>query len=351
MKIGIPVEIKPLEFRVGLIPEVVADLAKHGHQIYVQQGAGQGSGYSDAAYKSAGATVVATAEEVYRQAELVVKVKEPIEGDLQYLRRDHLLFCFLHLAALPELTEKLLGIGLTAIGFETVMVDGHLPLLAPMSEIAGKVAVQWGCQLLHKSKGGKGFLLGGVPGASRGQVTILGGGVAGYSAASLAAAIGAKVTVFDVNPQALSRVQEIGANVTGLYSSAHGFSKILPSTDLLVGAVLLPGAQAPKLVTTEMVKSMAPGSVIVDVAVDQGGCIETIRPTNYEQPTYLTHDVIHMAVTNMPGAVPRSASQALSGAIGPYVLALADNNLQRHSALEKGVNVADGKIVLSTLKP
>ncbi|PCI50082.1 MAG: alanine dehydrogenase [Moraxellaceae bacterium] len=349
MRIGVPTEIKPLEFRVGLVPEVVGELIKKGHQVFIQKGAGDSSGYSDELYAAQGAAVLPSAQQLFESAELIVKVKEPVEGDLQWLRKEHLLFCFLHLAALPELTQKLVSIGLTAVAFETVSEQGYLPLLAPMSEIAGRVAVQWGGQLLYSSLGGRGLMLGGISGAERGCVTVLGAGVAGRSAASLAAAMGANVTVFDVNPKALAEAKRIGPNVTALYSNTHDIGKKLIQTDLLIGAVLLPGDSAPKIVSRDMVKSMLPGSVIVDVAVDQGGCIETTRPTNYENPTYVEEGVIHMAVTNMPGGIPRTASQALSGALLPYVAQLADQSWRSNPALRDGVNVASGKIVLPTL--
>lgn len=349
MRIGVPTEIKPLEFRVGLIPEVVGELVKKGHQVFVQCGAGEGSGYQDALYRQQGACLVADAEQLFGSCQLVVKVKEPVEGDLTFLREDHLLFCFLHLAALPELTKALVSIGLTAVAFETVSEQGYLPLLAPMSEIAGRVAVQWGSQLLYRSVGGRGLMLGGVPGTERGRVTILGAGVAGRSAASLAAAMGANVVVFDVNPKALAEAKQIAPNVTALYSNSHDIEKQLLQTDLLVGAVLLPGDSAPKIVSREMVKSMLPGSVIVDVAVDQGGCIETTRATNYENPTYLEEGVTHMAVTNMPGGIPRTASQALSGVLLHYVSQLAGQNWGNNPALKGGINVQAGKVVLPTL--
>ncbi len=345
MRIGVPREIKPMEGRVGLIPAACSELTASGHQVFVQAGAGQQTGYTDADFSAAGAAVVADAASLYETAELTVTVKEPEAGDLQYLRSDHLLFSYLHLAANAELSDRLCGIGLTAIAFETVEEDsGELPLLAPMSDIAGRLAVQLGANLLHQPAGGKGLLLGGLAAAERGRVTIIGAGSAGGNAARLAAAMGAQVTVFDRKRGRLEAMRDLGANVTALYPYPHSVERAVVDADLVIGAVLIPGARAPHLVTARQVGMMQPGSVVVDISVDQGGCIETTRPTTYQSPTYLVDGVVHLAVTNMPGAVPRSASQALSAALTPYVAVLADGGLEGHAQLQRGLNVRDGQI-------
>jgi alanine dehydrogenase len=350
MRIGIPREVKTLEGRVGLIPAAVAELAGHGHQLLVEQGAGVLSGYSDEEYRQAGATIVPDASSVYGDAQVIIKVKEPQPQELSMLRSDHLLFCYLHLAAEQDLMRRLLEIGLTAVAFETVAEGNSLPLLAPMSDIAGKVAVQVGAHLLHQPQGGRGLLLGGLPAAERGHVVILGAGVAGGNAAAMAAAIGAQVSVFDKNRDKLAAMRALGDNVTALHPYAHDIDKAVKEADLLIGAVLLPGAKAPHLVSAEQVKQMRPGSAIIDISVDQGGCIETTRPTTYDDPTFLWEGVIHFGVTNMPGAVPRSASQALSAAIIPYAIKLVAGNWEGDPALAAGVNVRDGKVVYPALK-
>jgi len=350
MRIGIPREIKPLEGRVGLIPAAAAELVKHGHELIIEQGAGELSGYLDRHYETRGVIVVPDAATLYGEAEMIVKVKEPVEPEIRLLREDHLLFSFLHLAAEPELTRKLRDIGLTAVAFETVEEDRQLPLLAPMSDIAGRLATQIGTTLLHQPNGGKGILLGGLPSAQRGRVVILGGGVAGGGAATLAAALGAEVVVFDKNRTKLEQMRALGPNVTALYAYNDQIAEEVARADLLVGAVLIPGAKAPHLVSTEMVRTMGDGSVIIDIAVDQGGCIETTRPTNYESPTYLCEGVVHFGVTNMPGAVPRSSSQALSAALIPYAVKLANGELDRHASLRAGINVRDGELIHPALK-
>lgn len=343
MQIGIPREVKTLEGRVGLVPAAVAELVKHGHTLLVEQGAGLPSGYPDKEYRIAGASIVPTASELYGGAQLIIKVKEPQPQELELLRTDHLLFCFLHLAAEPALMAALLKIGLTGVAFETV-TEGHaLPLLAPMSDIAGRIAAQNGAQLLQRPAGGKGLLLGGLPAAERGHVVVLGGGVVGGSATTMAAAMGARVTVFDRNRDKLAALRAIGANVTGLYPYADAIDRAVREADLLIGAVLIPGAKAPHLVSAAQVATMQPGSVIIDVAVDQGGCIETTRPTSWAEPTYMHAGVVHFGVTNMPGAVPRSASQALSAALIPYALKLAAG--EWNDSLRNGVNVEAGKVV------
>lgn len=345
MQIGIPKEIKPLEGRVGLIPSACSELIAGGHQVRVETGAGVLSGYSDTDFEAVGARMAADAAELYGESTLIVKVKEPIEADLDYLQKDHTLFSFLHLAANPALTEALCRIGLTAVAFETVQDDqGQLPLLAPMSDVAGRLSIQIGTHLLHQPQGGRGVLLGGLPGAERGRVTVIGAGVAGGSAVRLAAALGAEVTVFDRKRDRLQAMRELGNNVTALYAYPDSIESALLESDLVVGAVLIPGARAPHVVSASQVSSMRPGSVIVDISVDQGGCIETTRPTDYRAPTYRVEGVVHLAVTNMPGAVPRSASQALSAAITPYVLQLADGGLEQNSELRQGVNIRAGAL-------
>ena len=345
MKIGIPREIKPREGRVGMIPHGVADLVHHSHQVCVEKGAGLLSGFSDDDYIRAGAHICETAEELYQCSEMIIKVKEPVAGDLQWLRSDHLLFCYLHLAPNRELTDRLLAIGLTAVAYETVEEQGQLPLLKPMSQIAGRVAIDAGSHYLHQSMGGRGVLLGGIAGTDRGHVVVIGGGVAGRSAALSAAAMGAQVTVFDQRQQALDWACNLGPNVTGRYAYVESIAETLLSADLVVGAVLIPGATAPRIVTRDMVRSMGDGTLIVDISVDQGGCVETIRPTNYDDPVYLEEGVLHMGVTNMPGAVPRTASQALSGAVLPYALCLAAGKWDSNAALASGVNVRNGKLI------
>lgn len=350
MRIGIPREVKTLEGRVGLVPAAAAELVAQGHQLLVEQGAGVHSGYSDEEYRQAGATIVPDASSVYGDAGMIIKVKEPQPQELELLREDHLLFCYLHLAAEPALMQGLLDIGLTAVAFETVAEGQSLPLLAPMSDIAGKVAVQVGTHLLHQPQGGRGVLLGGLPAAERGHVVILGAGVAGGNAAALAAAMGAQVTVFDRNRDKLAAMRALGANVTALHPYGHDIDRAVKEADLLIGAVLLPGAKAPHLVSAEQVKQMQPGSAIIDISVDQGGCIETTRPTTYAEPTFIQDGVIHFGVTNMPGAVPRTASQALSAALIPYALKLAAGDWEGDPALAAGVNVRAGEIVYPALK-
>lgn len=351
MRIGVPKEIKPLEGRVGLIPAACADLVRAGHTVCIETGAGEKSGYPDSAYSTLGVTILPDAEQLYGTAELIVKVKEPVEGDLRWLRADHLLFCYLHLAASRELTQRLQAIGLTAVAFETVEVAGSLPLLAPMSDIAGRLAIQIGAYLLHQPQGGKGLLLGGLAGVERGRVTVIGAGQAGGNAVAMAAAVGAEVTVFDRRHERLEAMRALGANVTALYPFAEAIDRAVRDADLLIGAVLIPGARAAHVVSHDQVRSMTPGSVIIDISVDQGGCIETTRPTTYAAPTYVVDGVVHFGVTNMPGAVPRSSSQALSAAILPHALKLAgDPRWREDPALARGINVAQGAIVHPAVK-
>lgn len=351
MKIAVPREIKPLEGRVALSPEACGDLVRSGHTVTIEHDAGQQSGFSDAQYEARGARIAADAAAAYAAGDLIVKVKEPVAGDLQHLQSHHLLFCFLHLAADPALTQQLRDIGLTAVGFETVELDsGQLPLLAPMSDIAGRLATQIGSNLLHQPQGGKGLLLGGVPGADRGHVIIIGAGNAGGNAAAMAAEMGAEVTVFDLSRERLAAMRALGGNVNGLYPYPDAIHEALRSADLAIGAVLQTGERAPHVITRTMVSDMQPGSVIVDISVDQGGCVETTRPTTYEAPTYVDEGVVHFTVTNMPGAVPRSATQALSAVLLPQVRALAGSDWRAHAPLSRGINVEAGELVHPALK-
>ncbi len=351
MRIGVPSETKTLEGRVALVPAACGDLVRAGHDVFLQAGAGRKSGFADEDFERVGAQILPDAAALYEKAELVVKVKEPIAGDLQHLRSDHLLFCYLHLAAEPELTQRLLEIGLTGVAFETVEeADGSLPLLAPMSNIAGRIGVQVGTHLLHMPQGGRGILLGGLPSADRGHVVVLGAGAAGGNAARLAAAAGARVTVFDRRQDRLAEMMAIGPNVTALYPYAETVGDMVSRADMVIGAVLVTGARAPHVVTRDMIAAMADGSVVVDISVDQGGCFETTRPTTYADPTYQVDGVTHFAVTNMPGAVPRTSSQALCAAILPYVQRMARPDWSAHASLLKGINVRSGELVHSALK-
>jgi alanine dehydrogenase len=352
MRIGIPSETKTLEGRVALVPAACADLVRHGHEVYIQSGAGIRSGFPDDAFTRVGVHVVPDADALYEQGELIVKVKEPIAGDLARLRKDHLLFCYLHLAAEPELTRRLLEIGLTGVAFESVEDEqGSLPLLAPMSIIAGRIAVQIGTHLLHQPAGGKGKLLGGLPATERGKVVVLGAGAAGGNSAALAAAGGANVVVFDKRPDRLAEMMALGPNVTALYAYESVVAEEVAGADLVIGAVLIPSARAPHVVSAAMVRTMEPGSVMADISIDQGGCFETSKPTTWADPTYVVDGVTHFAVTNMPGAVPQTSSQAISAAILPYVQRLAAGALWRdYPPLARGINVAGGEIVHPALK-
>ncbi len=350
MRIGIPKEIKPLEGRVGLVPEACADFVQAGHQVLLETTAGLASGYPDQRYRQLGVEILPDAAAVYEQAELIVKVKEPYGAEPEMLRGDQLLFCFLHLAANETLTRQLLASGVTGLAFETLADRGGLPILAPMSDIAGRLSVMIGSNLLHRPAGGKGLLLGGLPAAERGSVVIIGGGQAGGNAARVATSLGARVTVFERNRERMSVLRDLGANVTALYPYAESLAAAVAGADLLVGAVLIPGEKAPSLVSRELVASMEQGSVIVDISVDQGGCIETTRPTDYRSPTYVEEGVVHFAVTNMPGAVPRSASQALSAAMIPYLHELTSGNWRENPLLADAVNVSGGELVYPALR-
>jgi len=350
LRLGVPSEIKPLEGRVGLTPAAAAELVARGVEVAIQQGAGLRSGYSDEDYRAVGVGLLPDADALYGWAQMLVKVKEPVGEEIDRLRADHLLFCYLHLAANPELMRRLRAIGLTAVAFETVMDQGRLPILVPMSDIAGRISVQVGAHLLHTPQGGRGILLGGLPSVERGSVVVLGAGSAGSAAVRAAAALGAQVTVFDKNPRQLERMHGVGPNVTALMPTAAALDDAVAAADLLIGAVLLPGAAAPRLVSRAQVARMRPGSVIADIAVDQGGCIETTRPTTYDAPTYVEEGVQHFCVTNMPGAVPRSATQALSAAMLPYLLALLDPDWREDPRLAGAINVAGGEVVHPALR-
>jgi alanine dehydrogenase len=346
MRIGIPSETKTLEGRVALVPAAAADLVRRGHEVFIQAGAGAKSGFSDEDYSKVGIKIVPDAAALYEAGELIVKVKEPIAGDLALLKKHHLLFCYLHLAAEPELTSRLLDIGLTGVAFESVDENGSLPLLLPMSVIAGRIATQIGTTLLHQPNGGKGKLLGGMASTPRGKVVVLGAGAAGSNAAALAANAGANVVVFDKRQDRLAEMMALAPNVTALYAYESSVAEEVATADIVVGAVLIPSAKAPRVVTADMVKTMEKGSVLVDISIDQGGCFETSRPTTWKEPTYTVDGVTHFCVTNMPGAVPQTSSMAISAAILPYVQRLAGGDQWRdYAPLKAGINVEGGKIV------
>lgn len=349
MEIGVPKEIKDQEFRVGLSPSSVRVLCEKGHFVYVETNAGAGSGFSDQDYIQAGAKIVSTSKEAWDR-ELVVKVKEPLPAEYPLLQKNQLLFTYLHLAADRTLTENLINSGITAIAYETVeLSDKRLPLLTPMSIIAGRLAVQFGARYLERQQGGRGVLLGGVPGVMPGKVVILGGGIVGTEAARMALGMGAFVQILDINVDRLMYLETLfGSRVQYLYSESLTLESIVPHADLLIGAVLVPGRRAPILVQRSLVAKMHPGSVIVDVAVDQGGCVETLRPTSHTYPTYLEEGVLHYGVPNMPGAVPWTATQALNNSTLPYVVKLASEGvaaLKNDQALAGGLNVQSGRLV------
>ena len=352
MRIGVPKETKTLEGRVALVPAAAGDLVKRGHEVWIEQDAGVKSGFKDEQYTKLGVKIAPDAAALYEKGELIVKVKEPIAGDLAHLRRDHLLFCYLHLAAEPMLTRQLLDIGLTGVAFETVeLPNGDLPLLAPMSVIAGKIGVQVGTHLLHQPMGGKGKLLGGMAPTERGNVVVFGAGQAGSASAALAAAGGANVTVFEMRQDRMDEARRLGNNVTALYPYHDVVARKVAEADLVIGAVLITGAKAPHVMTREMLRDMEDGSVVVDIAIDQGGCFETSRPTTWKEPTYVEEGITHFCVTNMPGAVPQTSSQAICAAILPWVNKLASgNDWRQNAALVKGINVEAGKIVHPALQ-
>lgn len=351
MKIGIPKEIKNNENRVGATPAGVKELVRHGHEVYVQHTAGEGSGFPDEEYKAAGAEILPTIEDVYAEADMIIKVKEPIKPEYKLIRKDQVIFTYFHFACELELTEVMLESGAVCIAYETVTDRDHrLPLLVPMSEVAGRMSIQEGARFLEKPQGGRGVLLGGVPGVKPAKVLVLGAGVVGRNAALMAAGLGADVTIADINLNTLRHCAEVmPKNVKTLFSSRHNIELELPDTDLVIGSVLVPGAKAPHLVTKDMVKLLKKGSVMVDVAVDQGGCFETTHPTTHSEPTYEVDGVIQYAVANIPGAVPYTSTMALTNATLPYALRLADlgwkEACKRDPGLAEGVNVVDGKIV------
>jgi alanine dehydrogenase len=350
MRIGVPKEIKVLEYRVGMVPAGVTELVHDGHEVIVETNAGSGIGMTDADYTAAGATVVESAKEVFAAADLIVKVKEPQLAECAMLRDDQVLFTYLHLAADPEQADALVKSGTTAIAYETVTADDRsLPLLTPMSEVAGRLSIQAGAFALQKANGGRGVLLGGVPGVAPGRVVVIGGGVAGTNAAEMAVGLGAQVTVLDRSVPRLRQIDEIyGGRVRTEYSTKHAVDKLLPEADLVVGAVLIAGAAAPKLVTREHIRAMRAGAVMVDISIDQGGCFETSKPTTHAEPTYVVDDVVHYCVTNMPGAVPRTSTFALTNVTLPFVRSLAKfgwrEALSRDPHLAHGLNVHAGHV-------
>ena len=350
MRIGVPKEIKTLEFRVGMTPAGVHELVHDGHEVFVETNAGAGISMTDADYERAGATVLDSAAAVFDKAELVVKVKEPQLAECAMLRPDQTLFTYLHLAADPEQAKALIDSGTTAIAYETVTAaDGSLPLLTPMSEVAGRLSIQAGAYHLQKANGGRGVLLGGVPGVKAARVVIIGGGVSGTNAADMAIGLGANVTILD---RSLPRLRELddmwGGRVHTIYSTKHAIEDIVPQADLVIGAVLIAGAAAPKLVSAATVKEMNAGSVMVDISIDQGGCFETSRPTTHAEPTYVVDDIVHYCVTNMPGAVPRTSTFALTNATLPFVKALARHGwrdaMLKDPHLANGLNVHAGHV-------
>ncbi len=350
MIIGVPKEIKTNENRVALVPGGAEVLVSAGHTVLLERGAGEGSGFDDAAYEAVGARIVSGAAEVWSQAEMIMKVKEPIRSEWPHMRRDQVVFTYFHFAAAEELTRAVIDSGCIAIAYETVQLgSGELPLLTPMSEVAGRMSVLEGAKYLEKFYGGRGILVGGVPGVEPAGVVILGGGIVGSNAARMAAGLGARVTILDISLNRLRYLADVmPANVTPLYSNRHNILEQIEKADIVVGAVLLPGAKAPNLIRREDLKRMMPGSVIVDVAVDQGGCVETIRPTTHEDPIYVVDGVIHYGVANMPGAVSRTSTLALTNATFPYALTLANKGWESacrsDRALALGLNVVRGKV-------
>jgi len=347
--IGVPREIKPDEYRVALVPSGARQLTLAGHEVRVERGAGESSGVSDTEYETEGARVVDSAAEAWA-ADIVVKVKEPLPSEYQYLRQGLVLYTYLHLAAAPELTRELMNRGVTGIGYETAQEhDGSLPLLVPMSEVAGRMAVQAGAKYLEKEHGGRGVLLGGVPGVEPGKVAILGAGVVGFNAAKIATGLGARTLVLDINLPRLRYIDDVfHGGVETLFSNPHTIFDAVRQADLVIGAVLIAGAKAPWLVTRAMLKEMKPGAVIVDVSVDQGGCVETSKPTSHSNPTFVVDSVTHYCVANMPGAVPRTSTFALTNATFPWLLEMAqkgvDNTIRSNYAIKNGLNVADGHV-------
>jgi len=350
MRIGVPKEVKNNENRVAMTPAGVVNLKLSGHEVFIESGAGLGSAFTDEDYREAGAVIVPTAEEAWAQ-DMVMKVKEPVPSEYSYFREGLILFTYLHLAPEVELTRQLTEKKVVGIAYETVQLPNNsLPLLTPMSEVAGRMATQIGAQYLERINGGKGILLAGVPGVSRGKVTVIGGGIAGTNAAKIAVGMGAQVTVIDLSPERLRQLDDLfGGDVQTLISNPYNIAESVKESDLVVGAVLIPGAKAPKLVSEEMIKSMKPGSVVVDIAIDQGGIFETSdRVTTHDNPTYEKHGVVHYAVANMPGAVPRTSTMALTNATVPYALQIANKGYKQacldNPALLKGINTLEGHV-------
>jgi len=351
MIIGIPKEIKNNENRVALTPAGVAEFKKHGHKVYVQASAGENSGFSDQAYATAGAEILPTIEEVYAIADMIIKVKEPIASEYPLIKKDQLLFTYFHFASGEELTHAMIERGAVCLAYETVeKSDRSLPLLVPMSEVAGRMAIQEGAKYLEKPSKGKGILLGGVPGVPPAKVLVLGGGIVGTQAAKMAAGFGAQVTIMDLSLPRLRYLSDVmPANVTTIISNHYNIVEAIATADLVIGAVLIPGAKAPHLITRDMLKLMSPGTVVVDVAVDQGGCIETCKPTTHEDPTFIIDGIVHYCVANMPGAVPYTSTLALTNATLPYAVQLANKGWKKacneNEELKKGLNIANGKIL------
>ncbi len=350
MIIGVPKEIKKDEYRVALLPVHAETLTKAGHKVLVEKSAGVGSGFTDAEYRAAGATIIPTAKAVFNRAEMIIKVKEPQPSEIRMIRKDQIVFTYFHFAASRSLTEGMMRTGAISIAYETMEeIDGTLPLLTPMSEVAGRMAVQEGAKYLERPMEGRGILLGGVPGVAPANVVIIGGGVVGTHSAKMAAGLGAKVTILDVDLERLRYLEDVlPANVTCLMSNPENIRNQVMEADLLIGAVLIKGAKAPRLVTKKMIKTMKKGSVVVDVAVDQGGCIETIKPTTHTKPTYIIDGVVHYAVANMPGAVSRTSTFALTNATFPFALEIANkgyvNAALDNDTIWTGINILDGKI-------
>ena len=350
MIVGVPKEIKNRENRVAMVPGGVQILSGAGHRVLVEKNAGLGAGITDEKYVSAGATIISSSDEIWRESEMIIKVKEPIEAEYDKMQANQLLYTYLHLAAVPELAKKLVERKVNSVAYETIEdEDGALPLLTPMSEVAGRMSVQVGAQCLQKHQGGKGLLLGGVPGVKRGLVVIIGGGVVGINAAKMAIGLGARVTILDIDQKRLGYLDDIfGTDITTLMSNPENIVECVANADLVVGAVLIPGAKAPNLVTRDMIKSMEPGSVVVDVAIDQGGCIETIKPTTHDNPTFFDEGVVHYGVTNIPGDVPKTSTYALTNVTFKYALQLANhglkNALENNTGLMRGLNSFEGKI-------
>lgn len=350
MKIGVPKEIKTNENRIALVPAGAEALAAAGHSVFIEKGAGLGSGFADSDYTAVGAKILPDADSVWREADMIMKVKEPIAPEWPRMRKGQTIFTYFHFAADEKLTKAHIDSGATCIAYETVeLANRDLPLLIPMSEVAGRMAVQEGAKYLEKLYGGRGVLLGGVPGVAPAKVVVLGGGIVGINAAKMAAGLGAKVTILDISLERLRYLSDVmPANVIPLYSNRHNILEQISTADLVVGGVLIPGAKAPKLIRKEDLKTMQPGSVIVDVAIDQGGCVETIKATTHENPVYEVDGVVHYGVANMPGGVPRTSTLALTNATLPYALQLANKGwkqaLKDNAALKKGLNVVDGKV-------